>query len=67
MKTFKIHIEETLSDTFTIEAETIEDAMELAEEKYFEGEFVIPPQSPTCKMMMAECDENGETTEWVEF
>ena len=67
MKTFKIHIEETICDTFTIEAETMEEAMELAEDKYAEGEFVIMPQAPTCKQMMAECDENGETTEWVEF
>lgn len=67
MKKFKIHIEETLSDTFIIEAETMEEAMDIAEEKYVNGEFVIPPQAPTCKLMMAECDENGETTEWVEF
>lgn len=67
MKTFKIHIEETICDTFTIEAETMEEAMELAEEKYLNGEFVIMPQTPTCTQMMAECDEDGEVTEWVEF
>jgi hypothetical protein len=67
MKTFKIHIEETICDTFTVEAETMEEAMEIAEEKYAEGEFVILPQTPTCKQMMAEDEENGETTEWVEF
>ena len=67
MKKFKIHIEETVCGTFTIEAETIEEAMEIAEEKYAEGEFVIEPQTPTCKQMMAECDDNGEATEWTEF
>jgi hypothetical protein len=67
MKTFKVHIEETICGTFTVEAETMEEAMEIAEEKYAEGEFVIIPQAPTCKQMMAECDENGKTTEWVEF
>lgn len=67
MKTFKIHIEETISDTFTVEAETMEEAMEIAEEKYEGGEFVVMPQAPTCKLMMAECDEDGESTEWVEF
>lgn len=67
MKTFKITIEETISDTFTVEAETIEEAMEIAEKKYLEGEFLIHPQTPTCKQMMAECDEDGEVTEWVEF
>lgn len=67
MKTFKIHIEETISDTFTVEAETMEEAMEIAEEKYTDGEFVVMPQAPNVKQMMAECDENGEATEWVEF
>lgn len=67
MKTFKIHIEETISDTFTVEAETMEEAMGLAEEKYAEGEFVVMPQAPHVKQMMAECDEDGEATEWVEF
>lgn len=66
MKTFKIHIEETISDTFMVEAETMEEAMEIAEEKYASGEFVLYPQTPYCKMMSAE-DENGESTEWVEF
>ena len=67
MKKFKIHIEETISDTFIVEAEDIEEAMEIAEEKYADGEFIIMPQTPTCKQMMAECDENGQVTEWVEF
>ena len=67
MKTFKITIEETISDTFIVEAEDIEEAMEIAEEKYAEGEFVVMPQAPNVKQMMAECDEDGEATEWVEF
>ena len=67
MKKFKIHIEETISDTFTVEAETMEEAMEIAEEKYANGEFLIMPQTPTCKQMMAECDKSGHATEWVEF
>ena len=65
MKTFKIHIEETICDTFTVEAETMEEAMEIAEEKYVEGEFVIMPQAPNCTMMMAECRETKEATDWV--
>lgn len=67
MKKFKITIEETISDTFTVEAETMEEAMEIAEEKYADGEFVVMPQAPNVKQMMAECDEDGETTEWIEF
>ena len=67
MKTFKIHIEETISDTFTVEAETIEEAMEIAESNYYDGEFVLAPGDLVAKKMMAECKETKETTEWVEF
>lgn len=67
MKKFKVYIEETISDTFTVEAGTMEEAMEIAEEKYYNCEFIIGPQSPTCRQMMAECDEDGEVSEWLEF
>jgi hypothetical protein len=67
MKKFKIYVQEAISDTFTIEAETMEEAMQIAEDKCADGEFLIKPQYPTCKMMIAEDDKNGETTEWVEF
>ena len=67
MKIFKVHIEETICDTFIVEAETMKEAMEIAEEKYADGEFVVMPQAPTCTQMIAECDEDGEATEWVEF
>jgi hypothetical protein len=67
MRKFKVHIEETISDTFTVEAETMEEAMAFAEYEYAVGNFVIHPQTPTCRQMMAECDENGEATEWEEF
>ena len=66
MKTFKIHIEETVVDTFTVEAETEEEAMEIAEANYYNGEFVLAPGSVVTKQMSAE-DENGKATEWVEF
>ena len=67
MKTFKITIEETISDTFTVEAETMEEAMEIAEEKYFNNEFVVMVDMATFQQMMAIDEESGETTEWVEF
>lgn len=66
MKIFKIHIEETVVDTFTVEAETEEEAMEIAEANYYNGEFVLAPGSVVTKQMSAE-DENGKATEWVEF
>lgn len=67
MKTFKITIEETVSETFDIEAETMEEAMEIAEEQYDEGSLVLEPGNLVAKQMMAEDEESGESTEWTEF
>ncbi len=67
MRTFKITIEETVSETFEIEADTIEEAMETAEEQYDEGSLVLEPGNLVAKQMMAEDEESGEATEWTEF
>ena len=67
MKTFKITIEETVSETFDIEAETIEEAMEIAENDYNNGFLILEPGNLVAKQMMAEDEETNETTEWVEF
>ena len=66
MKTFKITIEEHISETFEVEANDIGEAMEIAEEKYNDGEFVLEPGNVTAKLMMAE-DGEGDSTEWSEF
>ena len=67
MKIFKITIEETVSETFDIEAETMEEAMEIAERDYKNGYLVLEPGNLIAKQMMAEDEETDETTEWVEF
>lgn len=65
---FKITIEEHISQTFEVEAVDIEEAMEVAEEKYDNGEFVVDNcNAPTAKLMMAEDELTGEMTEWTEF
>ena len=66
MKTFKITIEEHISETFDVKANDIDEAMEIAEEKYKDGEFVLEPGEVNAKLMMAEDDE-GNCTEWTEF
>lgn len=40
---FEILIEETISDTFLINATTKEEAIRLAYEKYKKGEFLLAP------------------------
>ena len=66
-KTFKITIEEHVVETFEVEATDLEEAMEIAESKYYNGEFVLEPGDVAARLMQAECDEDGDATEWVEF
>lgn len=67
MKKFKIHIEEIISQSFDIEAKTMEEAMEIAERDYNNGYLVVDNGDLIAKQMMAEDEENNEATEWVEF
>lgn len=43
MKTFKILIEEIVSDSFEVIAKNEIDALAIAKEKYYNGEFVLEP------------------------
>lgn len=65
-KTFKITIEEHVIETFEVEAANIEEAMETAQNKYNNGEFVLEPGEVIAKLMMAD-DGDGNCTEWTEF
>ena len=60
-----VTIEEHISQAFEVEADTIEKAMEIAEDKYRSGEFVLENPCITAKLMMAE--NNYEATGWEEF
>lgn len=67
MSKYKITIEEHISQTFEVDAADMEEAMQIATDKYNAGEFVVEPNTPTAKLMCAENAETNETTEWVEF
>ena len=64
---FKITIEEQCSQTFEVEAIDMEEAMEIAEQKYADGTFVLDDPCLTYKCMMGENEETGEMTEWTGF
>ena len=65
---FKITIEEHHSGTFEVEAYNIGEAMQIAEDKYRKGEFVIDCDNyPVTQLMMAEDEFGVECTEWEEF
>ena len=62
----KVIIEEHISGEFEVEAANIEEAMEIAADKYYTGELVVEPNCyPTARLMMA--DDGNECTEWTEF
>lgn len=66
MNRYKIAMEETCVQEFEIEAEDSILALELAKQKYRNGEFVLEPGEPQFHQM-AVVSPNNECTEWIEF
>ncbi len=66
MKKYTIAIEETIVDEFEIEANDFNEAMNIAEEKYRKGEFVLSPGEVQFKQI-AVISPSCERTEWNEF
>lgn len=58
MKTFRVMIEETVSEIFEVEAETLREAKEKTAQKYRAAEFVLEPGNLDCVYMHA-VDEDG--------
>lgn len=54
-------IEETVSEEFEVDAESKEDAIKKAIEKYKSGEFILSPGNLESKKISADNDE------WIEF
>ncbi len=67
MAKYRVTIEETVSETFKVNAKNIGEAMDLAERKYREGEFVLEPGNLVCTQMSAESADGKESTNWVEI
>lgn len=60
MKTYNVTIEEVISETFEIEANSPEEAREIAEEQYWNAELIVGPNVTQRQMQV----EDGE---WEEF
>lgn len=64
MKKFIIAIEETVVEEFEVMAENSIEALEIAEQKYYNGEFVLEPGEVQFRQMASVGDE---PTGWREF
>ena len=64
---FVIDIEEMVVSSFRVKAASMEEAMEIAEEKYWNGEFVVCPGDVAARQMRASNEDFSEQTEWTEF
>lgn len=68
MKKVIATIEETVVDTFEFEIEDDEDELEIAVEKYKNGELVLTPGEVMRRQIMTEIiGEPHSSTEWIEF
>ncbi len=63
---YTIAIEETVVKEFEIEANDLEEALNVADEKYRKGEIVICPGEVQFKQMTI-VNPYCEPTEWIEF
>jgi len=66
-KTYAITIEEHISGEFTVCADSISEAEDIAKVKYGRSEFVVEPAPPSCRMMMCVDNETKIGSEWREF
>ncbi len=66
MKKYFITIEETTSQVFEINANSLEQAKDLAIEKYNAGEFVLTPGELLDKKIQVS-DNDKDLTVWEEF
>lgn len=67
MKKFDIHIEEVISQTFKVEGENLDDAIERAIKLYKDGKLVVEPSAPITRQICGDDAEKNILTEWIEF
>ncbi len=64
-KKYEVIIEEVVSSTFEIEAESYDEALEKSIEKYKNGTFVLEPGEIISKKVAVV--DNDEELEWIDF
>ena len=66
MKKYRVVIEETISETFEIEASSKEDAVSKAIQEYNAGNFVVYSNDVEHKQISI-ADDDEELTDWIAF
>lgn len=66
-KHFQVTIEETVSDDYSVLADNIEEAKEIAIKKYRECEIVLEPGNIQGKKLIIVDLESNDTTDWIDF
>lgn len=65
---FNVSIEQPMCKTFEVEANSIDEALEIAREKWNSEEFIIGPDDiGTDAQIMAESADGAEATEWTDL
>ena len=65
-KTYKVIIEETISDEFAVTASSEEDAVKTAMERYKSGEWVLSPGN-LLEKKIAVITDGSDASEWIAF
>lgn len=66
-KLFQITIEETISECFDVYADNIDEAIQMTEDKYNNGEFILAPGNITNRKMFIVDEDIDLKKEWIEF
>ncbi len=61
---FTINIEETINQEFEVEANSFDEALDIAEQKYKNGEFILDQAYLSAKQMAV---TSPISAEWLEF
>lgn len=64
---YKVTIEETISEEFNIEADSLEEAVKIAELAYTVGKLVLENGHVITKQIMLEDLQTGKITDWRSF
>lgn len=64
---YVVTIEEVVAESFDIEAESMEQAIQIAQDKYRKYEIILEPRYLISKQMKCDYPANEITTDWFEF